>query len=499
MTTSGAALARPLTSPTTRDTMNTRVRFFSAWWPWLQRATLATSVVALGLALGLSLWDAQRLPLTVALVAAAFALLLVTLDPLLGLAAWIAISPFAPFLNLDIHLGAGIPDLALTRLAAGWAVVLLLAQAARRQRRLAPPNLLDATLLLFGAAIILSGLTSVYGASAGVQAAFDAYLLPFLAYALARNLARTPRAARFVLLTVVVIGAYLAFLVVQEQATGRVLFALDTVQFSYGAGLRRVVSLLGNPIFFGIPLAFSVVAGSLLLAAEKRRCAQILLVLLLLAFVVAAFFTYNRASWAGVALGAIVLALFFGRLRRVMLPTLAALALVGVLTWPLLSQQPIIKERLADEDSVNDRLNNVTVALTLWRQAPIFGIGYGSFGLVALDQGLLPRIAKYIPAPHNSYLFVLTSGGLLALVPYLLSFAVIAFDLWRFGRRTLPDDAGAARRAARHMIAGGWAMLLIMVSTSLTYDVATGALTSLMFYFFIGAVYGVVEHAAGRA
>ncbi len=46
---------------------------------------------------------------------------------------------------------------------------------------------------------------------------------------------------------------------------------------------------------------------------------------------------------------------------------------------------------------------------------------------------------------------------------------------------------------------GGWAMLLIMVSTSLTYDVATGTLTSLMFYFFMGAVYGVADDAAIRA
>ena len=479
------------------------------WRPWLEQAGLVALVIVLGLALGLTLWNPQRLPLTVALVASAFALLLVTLDPLLGLAAWIAISPFAPFLNLDIHLGEAIPDLALTRLAAGWGIVLLAAQAATRRRRLAPPNLLDATLFVFGVAIILSGLASIFGPSAGVQTAFDAYLLPFLAYALARNLVQTRRAARVVQITLVVIGAYLAFLVLQEQATGRVLFALDTVQFTYGTGLRRVVSLLGNPIFFGIPLAFSVVAGLLLLMAEKRRRGQALIVLLLLAFVAAAFYTYNRASWAGVVLGVLTPSLFFARLRRIVLPALAALALVGVLLWPTLSQQPIIKERLAYEDSVNDRLNNVNVALTLWRQSPVFGIGYGSFGLTALDQGLLPRIAKYVPAPHNSYLFVLTSGGLLALVPYLLSFAVIAFDLWRFGRRLrravrpssprsqsnrAPRDDPEVR-ARRGMVIGGWAILLIMVSTSLTYDVATGTLTSLMFYFFMGAVYGVAEHA----
>lgn len=477
--------------------MNAPGRAILPWWLWLQRAALLLAIIALGIGLGLALWDAQRLPLTVALIATAFALLLVTLDPLLGLAAWIAISPFAPFWHLDIHLGAGIPDLALARLAAGWAVVLLLAQAARRRRSLAPLNLFDVTLLLFSAAILYSGLNSVHGASAGIQAGFDAYLLPFLTYALARNLARTPGHSRLVLLTLVFIGAYLAFLVLQEQATGRVLFALDTVQFTYGVGLRRVVSLLGNPVFFGIPLAFSLTAGLLLLIEEERRLGRGLIALLMLAFTVAAFYTYNRASWAGAALGVVVISLFFGRLRRIVLPTLIALALIGVLVWPLLSQQPVIQERLTDEASIEDRLNNVNVALTLWRQNPLFGIGYNSFGLAALDQGLLPRIAKYVPAPHNSYLFVLTSGGLLALIPYLLSFAVIAFDLWRLGRRIPPDSAHG--RSAQRLIAGGWAALLIMVSTSLTYDVATGTLTSLMFYFFTGAIYAQAEHAVARA
>ncbi|MBK6431094.1 hypothetical protein [Candidatus Amarolinea dominans] len=62
-----------------------------------------------------------------------------------------------------------------------------------------------------------------------------------------------------------------------------------------------------------------------------------------------------------------------------------------------------------------------------------------------------------------------------------------------------PRLAQPTRRVLHSMIAGGWAVLLIMLGTSLTYDVATGTLTSLMFYFFMGAVYGMAEHAAARA
>ncbi len=467
---------------------------------WLQQTVLIFGIVALGLLLGRSLWDAQRLPLTVAFIMNAFVLLLVTRHPLLGTIAWIVLYPFAPFWNLDIHLGEGVPDLGMARLAAGWTIFLLLVRAARRRIRLAPPIFIELILLLVAVVILASGLTSVYGPSAGIQAAFDAYLLPFLAFFLARQMTRRPADLRLVYIGVLLIGLYLAFLILQEQATGRVLFALDTVQFTYGTGLRRVVSLLGNPIFFGVPLAFSIVAALLLLpptspASPTRTFTLFIALIIFIVFIIAAYYTYNRASWAGIVLGVLIVALFEPRWRRFVVPTLVVIAVAGALAWPVLSQLPVIQERLTDEASVTDRLNNVTVALTLWRQSPLFGQGYASFGQLALEQGLLPRIAKYIPAPHNSYLFVLVSGGLVALVPYTLSFVMIALDLWRFTRRIAHSASAQQRRA----VAGGWAILIIMTSTAVTYDVATAALTSLMFYFFMGAVYGIAAQSTAAA
>ena len=469
---------------------------------WLRRAAqlaLIVLVCAVGVLIAVTLWDPTRLPLTVALATSAAVLLLITLNPLLGLGVWIVLSPFATVWNLDIHLGAGIPDLALTRLAVGWTVVLLIARAALGRRRLAPINLLDVAMLIFAVGILLSIFASALGIVAAVQGVFDTYLLPMLVYALARNLVRDARGARWMAAAVMVVGAYLAFLVLQEQSTGVPLLAPDTVQFSYGADLRRVVSLLGNPVYLGIPLAFALVIAMVAYTWQTTLHGRLLTAALALSFAAAGVFTYNRASWLGLLLGAAVLSLYYRRWRRLLLPTVVVVGLVAALSWPVFSQQPLISDRLLREETVEDRLTSVDAAVLLWQQQPLFGIGYASFGYAAMDRGLLPRLEGFVPAPHNSYLFVLTSGGLVAGIPYVVILLLITFDLWRFDRfRRRAGQADQTTAAVwSGMLAAAMAVLVIQAATSATYDAALGPLTSLLFFLIIGTAYGL--HQAERS
>lgn len=463
---------------------------------WLHRVglvLLVALVCALGVIIGLTLWDPTRLPLTVALISVTAVLLLITLNPLLGLGVWVALSPFSTVWNLDIHLGAGIPDLALTRLAAGWTLVLLVARATLGYRRLARVNALDVVMLIFAIGIMLSAFSSTLGAVPAVQGIFDAYLLPMFVYALARNLVEDGRGARWLAGCVLAIGAYLAFLVLHEQITGVPLLAPDTVQFSYGTDLRRVVSLLGNPVFFGIPLAFAMVVAMVSFTWQTTLHGRVLMAALALTFAVAGFFTYNRASWLGLVLGVVVISLYYRRWRRFLLPVALVAGLIVAGGWSTISQNPLVSQRLLREQSVDDRLVNANAAVALWQRNPVSGIGYASFGQVAVDQGLLVRIPDYVPAPHNSYLFVLTSGGLVAGIPYLLILLLITFDLWRFDRYRRrvhpPDDPPAA--VWRGMIAAAMAVLVIQSVTSATYDAAMGTLTSLTLFLIIGTTYGL--------
>lgn len=339
-----------------------------AWLRVAGRLVLALLVCALGVLIGLTLWDPARLPLTVALISVTAVLLLVTINPLLGLGVWVALSPFATVWNLDIHLGAGIPDLALTRLAAGWTLVLLVARATLGYRRLARVNALDVVMLVFAAGILLSAFASTLGAVSAIQGVFDAYVLPMLVYALARNLVEDARGARWIAGIVMVIGAYLAFLVLQEQITGVALFAPDTVQLTYGTDLRRVVSLLGNPAFFGIPLAFALAVAMVAFTWQTTLRGRVLLATLAMTFAVAGFFTYNRASWLGLVLGLVVVSLYDRRWWRFLLPVVVVVGLILALRWPEISQHPLVSDRLLREESVEDRLTNVNAAVTLWQQ-----------------------------------------------------------------------------------------------------------------------------------
>ena len=64
-----------------------------------------------------------------ALTVVAFLIALSLYRPLAAMLLWLLLAPYSRHVSLDIALGAGIPDLSLTRLMAGWLVVLLIAQA----------------------------------------------------------------------------------------------------------------------------------------------------------------------------------------------------------------------------------------------------------------------------------------------------------------------------------------------------------------------------------
>mgnify|MGYP001199911325 FL=1 len=58
-------------------------------------------------------------------------LLISVRSPLAGLLLTLLLAPYSRFIPLDLDLGAGIPALSLSRLMAGFLLVLLLYQAAR--------------------------------------------------------------------------------------------------------------------------------------------------------------------------------------------------------------------------------------------------------------------------------------------------------------------------------------------------------------------------------
>ena len=111
--------------------------------------------------------SADRLLTDIALpLAAAGCLIALSLySPLAGFLAWIALTPYSQHIALDLHLGSGIPDLSLSRMMAGFLLLLVITQAALGKRRLRPLAWSDLAYALFLLGLLLSVSQTVYGLS----------------------------------------------------------------------------------------------------------------------------------------------------------------------------------------------------------------------------------------------------------------------------------------------------------------------------------------------
>ncbi len=454
---------------------------------------VALAVLALGLGAGLGLvLVSPEWTLAVTLVGVTAVLTIILADQLDGFLVWMILAPYARFFYLDLKLGRGIPDLGLTRLCAGVLTLILMAQMARRVRRPLRVNWIDGMMVLFGAGIMFSAPASSIGLISAVQTVVDFFYIPMLVYYLARHLVRKPEDLRKALVAALIIGTYLAIITIHEQLTGVVWFRGGDWGTRYSPHIRKVIGLLGNPASIGtaqaVILPFALYAGLRGLPRERRWLAWLVAGLLL----AGVGMTYVRAAWLGALMSVLVLAAFDRRLRRVVFPTLIVIGLLIGLFWGPLSQSWLVRERLSSSRPIEYRLVAFDLTRRIVARNPLFGVGYGNFGrVVGQMYGWDPDRNIYVdPSPHNSFLFVLASGGLVAFLPYVGLFAAIAWEGMRLFRR--------ARRSGRGqpalLIALG-AMELAYLIAAATFDIPNAQFTNMLFFMLVGITIGSQEAA----
>lgn len=415
-------------------------------------------------------------------------------SPLAGLLLTLLLAPYSRFIPLDLDLGAGIPALSLSRLMAGFLLLLLLVQAVRGQRRLRPLVWADGVFGVFLAALALSVAESRYGQSFAFQSLLDAYVLPFIYLYLARQIVRDRGDLRWFSAALVVAGVGFAFLVIREQLTGEVLF-YGREAARYSRSFQKIISLMGNAAPMGISTAMTLPLGLALLAwvfggnmapGQGRTLARVVLPLALGFIALGVYMTYNRASWLAVVITIATLMALRPRLRRLLLPVLLVLAILALVFWPSVVNSPAVNERLLEDSSLGFRGEVARLALDMVRDDPLLGLGYYNFGPLAKERygwDPAPIFGEYPPA-HNSLMFILVSGGLLALLPYLAWFGMIG---WQGARRYL---ASAGDEETRDVLAAGAALLLFYFAASATFDAVEATKMNLIFWTAIGAIWG---------
>ncbi|MGB9593225.1 MAG: O-antigen ligase family protein [Anaerolineae bacterium] len=467
-------------------------------WEWLSgdgkvlrligRGVLVAMALALGYTLGVLLVSPQYTAV-VTYVGVAFCLGAVLVDPKIGMLLWIIIAPYARFIPLDIQLGHGIPDLKLSRLVTLVLLALFAAQVAVGRRKVSRVVWSDIFMALFAVFTLISYSGAPMSTNKALQNYWDIYLVPIMAYFLARQFFSTERDVKRIAITLSIVGVYLAILATHEQTTGIILFYPEDRSVIYSTHVRRVVNLLGNPAFTTICIAMAAPFAARGMIESKTRGRRLVWLGTLFVLAVGSFMCYNRAGWAAFIAALLVMLPFYPRFRKVFLPVfLAAVVLLGI-TWGVVSAVPAIRERLQAEGPIIWRMQVLDTAWKMIRAHPFTGVGQGNFAALytlyargAAYQYADPN-ARVLMSPHNSFVYILVHGGLITLLPYL-GFLLSAFWVTlRFYRRI-------AEARARSLIVATWGAFVAYLLPGMAGDIVIFSFGAVLFYALVGGVLG---------
>lgn len=176
----------------------------------------------------------------------------------------------------------------------------------------------------------------------------------------------------------------------------------------------RLVGSFLDPGFTGAIL----VSGLLLIFVNFKNLFTLLLVYLALAL------TYSRASYLMYLVSFAALA-FYRKSTKIFLIATAVLLVI----LPLLPKSTGEGTKLERENSILARINNWKESLSIWQQAPIFGVGFNTYRYV---RGIGPESHAGAGA-DSSILLVLATTGVFGLTAY----CYLLTAMWKLKKNNL--------------------------------------------------------------
>lgn len=149
--------------------------------------------------------------------------------------------------------------------------------------------------------------------------------------------------------------------------------------------------------------------------------------------------TFSSVGWLSFIIGTVYLLVVKKNIKSLLfLFVLGIVAFIAISTNDIAMQvvsKPFIHQENASLNSQSERMNTALAALQIFFDYPIFGIGYGMFGLLYETYNPMGITIKYgQPIVNNIYLDVLSSFGIIGSIFFLIIFIVLIRSLFELKR-----------------------------------------------------------------
>ncbi|HHH76056.1 MAG TPA: hypothetical protein ENL03_03410 [Phycisphaerae bacterium] len=429
-----------------------------------------------GIVLALSLASPLQ-PLAISLSGVAVYFLVILIDPLKGLLLWMATQILLDR-YLNISLGAGIPDLSLTRLCLALITVLLLARTAIRHYRLQPVNKFDVVAFLFMVGIMQSGPRGARGLGS-IQNAFDQYWIPILTYFTVKNLVTSRRSVHLVLYAVLCVALYTAVYAFYETTTGNVLLdhRVGGYYFYSDSGLRALRGIWDGNTGFARPLVMAIPILFYFYLKAPSPFRRIFFSICLALVFGGLYLTYKRGAWIAMVASLFVMQLFWPQFRRLFIVLLIVVSIACALNWDDISTSTVYTERVNSQLSTSEaRTKAWEHALEFWSARPLLGHGLSQYPNLARAAGYRED------AVESEFLEILVSAGLVGFLPYIGLLLLMGYDGFQIYRGRV-----AGSLVDRDLVVAFWG-ILIGFSIATSTAIVTCLINTSMFFAVAGAI-----------
>lgn len=449
---------------------------------------LITLVVAVGIFLG-SLINSPNWTGAMRLVGLSGVISAILINPFNGLLLWIILEPYQKFWYLNIHMPRGIPDLSLNRIAIAFLCITWVAQLAIGKKKLRRPSGVEISMLIFCIMALPSVAASLEGLQSGVLVLFDKLITTFFVFVLVKNFYEDRVTLDKVAAMSAVIGIYLCFMVFYEHITGQALFYTLGRTTVYTQHLRKIVSLLGNPAYIATVLAMILPMTLYKFVKALSAPVRAFYGALSIIVVLGNFFCYNRGGWLALAVTLLILLFFDHNYRKILLPFVLIVAVLALIFWRQINESSLVAERLFSVNPIQFRLVMLEMSKKMIRDHLLFGVGFDNFAHYYFEYGGYWSIfAPVLPTPHNTYILVLTTMGLVSFIPYILIFLSMFLEMGNPLRRACKDKS-----IDQALLVSGWAVIAAYTVSAVAIDIYISTFVSLIFFCLTGAILGYVS------
>jgi O-antigen ligase len=385
-----------------------------------------------------------------------------------------------------------LPDLYLDRMMLIWLVVIFMVKSVAERRALRGPYLPDVLILAHGVYIYVR----VYVQdSQFLQTWFMSVAIPYSAYFLGKNIVDDNKKIRVLWWALIGLTFYYSFTAIAEKYHVYSLVFPKSILAAKELEFRgRSIGPFEQAAVFGTVFAILIPLHLYFIATVKAHLARLLLVICLLASLAGLYFTYTRGSWvAGIA--GLACTVYMNRRRFLPIVAPAAVAAMVLAVFVLgLGDDQFAKERVENDDTLGSRVGTAVTVLRVWRDHPLFGVGFFHFNSVR-ERYLAPVEAPFLGTItftqfrhnpiHDMYLGPLAEDGLFgALLQFALYFWVTKRVITLYRSRSADDHFG------QYILPVATGMLVAYMVGGLAFDYRYFSVMGALFYMMVGIVAG---------